>query len=205
VLYENLREKCLYSKLKNQGKEQDWWNYMHYVHANCRHDINQDCSKNGIESIGVDFSSIDTCVEESFIGDDHGKSVNQILDIENKDWNTNGPHIFPAIVINKVAYRGFLTPENIFQAICEGFKNAPKECKSVRHNEEVPTNGISIRTTIIVIAAILVCNLILLMLYRRYHKKEMQSEVKMAAHSAVSQYFAIRNSERELESQDLST
>jgi len=172
---------------------------MYYVHANCRQDINRDCSKRGIESLDINFEEIEECVNDSFFGSDHTIAKNSMLQREKEDWKNNGPHFFPAIIINNVTYRGFLTPDNIFQAICEGFKKHPKECKSIMDANSHTGNGISLRTMVFIVAAILACNLILLLLYRRYYKKEMQSEVKMAAHSAVSQYFAIKNSEREME------
>jgi len=35
VLDEDLREYCLHKKVKAEGKEYKWWDYMSYINANC--------------------------------------------------------------------------------------------------------------------------------------------------------------------------
>mmetsp|Transcript_20067 Transcript_20067/g.22395 ORF Transcript_20067/g.22395 Transcript_20067/m.22395 type:complete len:161 (-) Transcript_20067:8-490(-) len=151
-----------------------------------------------MKKIGTDYSEIMECVNDSFDQDDHVNSDNRLLAKETTDWKNHGPHFFPAVIINNVTYRGFLTPDNVFQAICEGFQKHPSECKSISDGETHQIiNGISTKVLVIIVVGILLCNLILLYLYRRYYKKELQNEVRTAAHSAVSQYFAIQNNDRE--------
>jgi len=98
-----------------------------------------------MNKIGVDFDEISDCVNESFYTEDHKTSDNVILAKEFEERTNNGPHFFPAIVINNITYRGFLTPDNIFQAICEGFKKHPEECKSIEDNQKYITKGMSVK------------------------------------------------------------
>lgn len=101
------------------------------------------------------------------------------------------------MIINNVTYRGFLSSANVHEAICQGFKKTPKECRDVVTSHGQAPNGISTEMMILIVIGILACNLVLLILYRRYYKQEMQNDVRMAAHSAVSQYFAIQNNDKE--------
>jgi len=124
-------------------REQDWWTYVHDVHRNCRLDITKDCSRNSMNKIGIDFDEIFECVNESFDNQDHTISDNRILAKEFEDRSKNGPHFFPAMIINNITYRGFLTPDNVFQAICEGFKKHPEECKSIEDSQAHIVKGIN--------------------------------------------------------------
>lgn len=47
VIMEDLREKCLWMKLKAEGNEEKWWQYMQYVHRLCYEEVNEECSKKG--------------------------------------------------------------------------------------------------------------------------------------------------------------
>jgi hypothetical protein len=63
-----------------------------------------------MKQIGQDYTQIQDCVNRSFKGSDHTKADNDILSKENEYWKSNGPHFFPAVVINNVTYRGYLNP-----------------------------------------------------------------------------------------------
>ncbi len=67
ILLEDLRQKCLYDNLENEGKTELWWDYMKYVHRMCYEEINENCSKLGHKSINRKFEETMKCVSESFI------------------------------------------------------------------------------------------------------------------------------------------
>ena len=64
------------------------------------------------------------------MGDDYSKVGNSILFKEQKEWNANGSHLYPAIVINGKTLRGHLTPNNVFEALCAAFKSEPTACRT---------------------------------------------------------------------------
>lgn len=123
-------------------KEKDWWAYIQYVHEVCPDGIDRACSRQGMEDIGVDFEDIEECVENSFSGGSRANAENKILAKEAKEWKNNGPSFHPAVVINNEAYRGYLSADNVFEAICQGFKKHPAECKGVVGDSQ-DYNGIS--------------------------------------------------------------
>ena len=45
-----------------------------------------------------------------------------------ENWNKHGTHLYPSVVINDVTFRGQMNPDNVFEAICAGFKELPYGC-----------------------------------------------------------------------------
>jgi len=43
-------------------------------------------------------------------------------------WITFGHHFYPSVVINNVTFRGEVSPDNVFEAICSEFKVLPRSC-----------------------------------------------------------------------------
>ena len=46
-----------------------------------------------------------------------------------KKWLTYGTHMYPSVMINNSTFRGQVTPDNVFEAICSGFSEIPKPCE----------------------------------------------------------------------------
>jgi hypothetical protein len=99
-----------------------------------------------MDKLGLPYDEVMKCVNNSFKGGNHTRVDNDIFKEENEYWKSYGPHFFPAIIINNVTYRGFLNPEHVFEAICEGFETAPSECKSDSKNTINIIEGLSITT-----------------------------------------------------------
>jgi len=61
IMREDLREKCL-----AENDQQEWWDYMWYVHAMCGSNIDKPCSTKGHKFGGLDMKKTDKCVKNSF-------------------------------------------------------------------------------------------------------------------------------------------
>lgn len=195
ILEEDLRQKCLYKKLTmNKYKKEDlFWDYIEIVLTNCYNGINEDCSKQAHTELELDFKVTQACVNKSFSNNkDRSNSKNSLFDEEIEYEKNYGPHFFPAAVINNVTYRGILEPENFFSAICEGFKDKPKECKSSTSSTTI-IEGINTFTLLMIIFALVIINIGIIICYKRYAKKEMDDKIDMHINSAVSQYFALQD------------
>lgn len=102
------------------------------------------------------------------------------------EWVLRGPHFIPAVVINKIAYRGTLDPENVFNAICEGFKDPQPECYGATPTGiNKPVNLIWFGIAII---AIITLNLVVLCLCKRCSTRDM----KLNVNSAIQEYMSLR-------------
>lgn len=55
IVLEDLRQKCLYKKQHKKGTTTVWFDYIQRVHETCYAVINQDCSQNAHEHLGINW------------------------------------------------------------------------------------------------------------------------------------------------------
>ena len=90
-----------------EGKPDEWWQYMKYVHRMCYEEITDNCSKLGHKSINRNFDETMKCVKDSFttingVEPNMQKDDNSILKEEAEKWKALGSAYWPAIVINEL-------------------------------------------------------------------------------------------------------
>lgn len=95
------------------------------------------------------------------------------------------------MTINKITYRGDITPANILEAVCAGLYSKPSVCLDFYQEENItiPVKEESIITAellIIVMVSLLVVNFALIYAYRRCAKREMEQDIGFQVSSAVS-------------------
>ena len=129
IIMENLRQHCIHKLLKNRKKAEKFFEYIAFIHKKCETRIDQKCSLEGIESIGMKYLDVEQCVEKTFVqsneGGDKYEGENLVLEQMIKEWQLLGTHLQPGIVINETPFRGQLNPYNVFEDICEAFTNMP--------------------------------------------------------------------------------
>ena len=183
IIYENLRQKCIH-----QINGDKWWDYISKAHKHCYTDFTEDCSRNIHQEIGIDWRATNQCVEDSFstTGDE-----NLMLEQDAIEWVLRGPHFVPAVVINKMTYRGTLDPENVFNSICESFKDPQDECQNARITYDPNGNGNSPSLVwfFIAIFFIIGVNVVILVLCRRCSNRDMKQNVN----SAIADYMKLRS------------
>ena len=144
----------------------------------------------------MNFSELEKCVEGTFEGDSMSLDDNSVLKDHANEWQLLGTHLSPAMVINNRTFRGRLTPDNVFEAICASFNHEPKQCRKWQEMEGIPiprgqSTGITQRTLFYLILILISVNVIIILAYRRYLNNEMQRDMKLQVSSAVSQYVAL--------------
>jgi len=77
------------------------------------------------------------------------------------------------LIINSKTFRGRLTPDNAFEAICAAFIREPAECRAWQEEMgiELPmavSDGINQKTLFFLIVALILVNVIIILVYRRY-------------------------------------
>uniref|UniRef100_A0A7S3MUI4 Vacuolar sorting receptor thioredoxin-like domain-containing protein n=1 Tax=Strombidium inclinatum TaxID=197538 RepID=A0A7S3MUI4_9SPIT len=202
VIMENLRQHCLFELLFNKESAEDFFKYIEYVHEKCGTRIDSKCSKEGVKSIKFSMTELNTCVDKSF-GWKEGQSRpdfstedNTVLADDLQQWRNYGTHLYPSVVINDETFRGQLNPYNVFEDICESFSVTPKPCKKWIEREGLMVgyredSGISGQVVAFIIGIMIVVNGLLIVLYRRCLKQEMEDDMKVQVNSAVSQYVAL--------------
>lgn len=104
--------------------------------------------------------------------------------------------MYPAVVINNRTYRGQLEDLAVFNALCAGFQNAPSMCQSTLGSYKpdfiaAEDDGIRGGVIVAIVTCLVLLNVVIVYCYRRYSRREMQSQMHMQIESAVSQYFAM--------------
>ena len=196
ILMEDLREHCLYTLLDKKNEQMKWWNYMKKVHSICYDSINEECSRLGHKDIGENYDDTMNCVKETFGGSDNiNEADNKLLAKMEREWKMYGTAYWPSIVVNNKTYRGDITPDNVFGALCAGFRNLPDACGGNGKKQTIVISsnneGISGNALIIVVILLVIVNLLLIVLYRRCTNKEFNDDMQLQVNSAVSQYFAL--------------
>lgn len=165
---------------------------------NCNSVINSYCSENAHKKLGLSWEKTNNCVKNSFSSDNWGdnKTTNSIIDEEIDYWKQYGSGIYPSIVINNRTYRGQLESLAVFNAICSGFASPPSMCLATLGSYQpdfLPESGEGIKGSVIVaiVFILIFLNMVIVYCYRRYARREMQSEMNVQIESAVSQYFAL--------------
>ena len=133
------------------------------------------------------------CVENSFSSDKpRYQSENDLFEAELAYRNKFGPSFFPGLVVNNKTYKGVLDPVNVFKAICAGFKNRPEECKGNTGPHEKPS-GITMPKLLLIIGGLVLLNICLILIYRRFSRRENKEVMKRQVNSAVSVYFELND------------
>lgn len=86
IIMEDLREICLHQILLKENNEQQWWEYMKYVHRMCYEEVNEDCSKMAHKQFNLNYTATEECVKKSFDGANFQKDDNSLLKAETADW-----------------------------------------------------------------------------------------------------------------------
>jgi len=108
-----------------------WFNYVINFLDSCK-TANQFagiCSYLQMKDLGINVEAVNECVDNSFVIKGDRSSDNKILAADREFANSVGVVLHPAVTVNNMTYRGDISGENIFRAICAGFLKMPDICK----------------------------------------------------------------------------
>lgn len=223
LLNEDLRQYCLYSLTKDFNIDQItnedsdslfgytvksllkskavpvqalYFEYLKRAHELFVDRITEDDSYKLMDNWGINIEKVQQCVNETFDGPNHSFDNNNVLEEHSRDWQKLGTHLYPSMVINGMTFRGRLTPDNVFEAICASFKREPRECHRFQRRHHIPlpniqSRSLTNRAVFMIIMGLFIVNLIIIFAYRKYLNKELDKDMKIQVSSAVSQYVAL--------------
>ena len=161
-----------------------------------------------MNDVGIKPKSINECVQGSFEGADHGMADNALLANEQRELIESGVFFYPSIIINRQLYRGDIEPSAVMVALCAGIakEHRPQHCNEYPFRPSNPGDdddddeedgGLSAWVIVLLVVLSLTTLILILYLYRRWIKREMNNEMRMQVSSAVSQYIALAESRQE--------
>jgi len=197
IVMEDLRISCIWKIAKRTDSRMKFFDYIQTAHEFCPDEkINESCHYMGLKKSNISREEVDSCVQETFVSkgkETYDKDDNTELKSSLEDWQSFGSHLYPAVSVNGIKFRGQVNPENVFEDICMGFTRMPHACRRFLKKEgiKVQDNGINSNQLVAVLFSVIVLNAILFLNYRNHLNKELSEERKLQVSSEVSKYVAL--------------
>ena len=172
VLLENIRQSCIY----NMFDLGTYWNYMETFTELCADPnnptFNLECSMNALRSSSLYDSSDDIteCMKEMTAN--QGK-----IEEDYNLFNVKRVYRTPELMINNVKYRGDWYAKYIFNTICAGFIENDAICGTPKPEEVKVEKNYGWRFIGYTVLALGVVMIVLLIGYRRYVNKSLESSL----------------------------
>lgn len=211
VLEENVRQLCIHKLTKVRMRQpsghdyksapvveyaREFWDYIERLPERCSLDVEDEetrfgrkCSLALMKEVGIDVDKVEMCA------DDEGENLLQ-HERENQAWSPR------ALRINGWRYSGLLDADLVTRAICSGFTKQPNECSDLvtERDPTVPfvpqTDGVSFGTLIRWLFITCCVAFVVLLLYKRYLKKEMRitlrEEVMLEVQAQMGEYSKLQ-------------
>jgi hypothetical protein len=209
IVYEAIKQKCIYNYAYDNGLERDYWNYIYNFYTNCLNttqpEFTRECSATTIKLMRLPEDVINKCVHDSFIAkDDYERKAedfelraeNTLLNADNQSRITYLLSYIPSITINGRTFWGSWRAENLFEALCAGFKKKPEVCFSegafTRH-KRLGWFGL-----IIIILLIIAVNLVIFYFCKNYIRRKIverieSTDINHKINTVVTSYLALRD------------
>ncbi len=214
ILKENLRQKCIYNYAYNvyQNSTDMYWEYMKNFYDNCLKPpkgeifFSDNCALTQIVKTQIDPDQITKCIYNSFGLEPRqdGKEdeflttkANTLLYNDNDEKEKHNLWLTPSLLINKRTFWGSWTGEYIFEAICASFKNKPEVCYDEGAFFKAKQTGLSFGIVIFLIILIIVFNLIIFLICRKFIKRKItdkieQTDIDLKINTVVTSYLALK-------------
>lgn len=195
IVIENLRQICLYNYLTGQKKVNLWWDYIKGFKECTGNNFNTKCSDNSLKLIGIKTSIIQECIDNSVLGPDIKINDNSLLRLEREAMLARGIFFYPSLIINNQTFRGDLESVEVMTALCAGFKDQPSYCleyfDDISDKNTVEDGRINPKTVALIIIFSLIIFVVILILYRKWLRRDTSERMKREITKAVSQYIAL--------------
>lgn len=217
VLEENVRQLCIHERTKvpRQSNEivtmagafgakpeysKEFWNYIVRFLDECPLEakdptkrFGETCSLKVMREVGIQTDPIVQCALTT-------KDEKLLHERDNPAWSPR------ALRINGWRYSGIMSAELVVQAVCSGFINQPRECKRLlddqgtrdyfAHQLRMVKKGVTFGEMVTVLLVTALLGFFLMILYKRYLRKEMQNslreEVMLEVQAQMGEYAQLK-------------
>jgi hypothetical protein len=205
---EDIRQKCMwtiaYSKDDENNKDQ-YWKYMSGFYDKCINTTTPNfvytCSSDVSESINVPYSHVERCMVQSFKLDKYSELVytnnNTLLEDDYEVRKKYEIRVFPTIMVNNKTIHSSWSAEDLFEAICSGFKNKPDVCFQ-NYNDYGDNNDLSFGFILFLIIIVIALNVGIVYVCKNYisqriHERVDNVDINSRINNVVSSYLALRD------------
>jgi hypothetical protein len=209
IVKENIRQACIFRYARDQNKPEIYTTYMTNFFNKCLDkpdpDFSEECASLITQQIPeITDNAINVCINNSFkplstwvSGDKNLYMENTILDQENKDRNDYLVSFLPTILINGRNFWGSWRADNVFEAICAGFKKKPEVCYdegAFKRDSSMGWFGISM-----IVILIIAVNAVVFYFCKNYIRRKIverieSTDINHKINTVVTSYLALRDS-----------
>ena len=214
ILLESLRQKCMYTLSLKSKKIKYYFDYLDKFYKNCLSvptpRFNDRCSKQNLDLMGFGIDFLDECVADSF-------GVKTLLsssffDNENYIFKDDYAEIlkykltsFPAVVVDDQPIEGIIKENKIAMALCSAVEVKPSFCSFLSGN--VIENNSKRNWTIFLIVVIVIVNLFLFVIFKKYIKKQVGEKINVnmievdgRVNNILTNFFQFRKQDNDYQS-----
>ena len=215
VVYEGLRQICIWNLGENMGNKQKlWWDYVDRYGSCLKKSIatsslhEMDCFDQIKSEVGIDSATeqkIKDCVHNSFAGGKESYEVdNTLLQSHSNPRQYSGLYLAPAFFINQNLVKEELNPNLVVNAICDSLMKKPEFCdQALRNNLNwTPKQKVGWKTGLILLGIFFGVGIIVLLVFiiclRRAMQDRIQTEINHDIRNHVTDYMRFKNSSSSL-------
>jgi len=164
--------------------------------------FNKTCAELAVTYSSLDNTKVVDCIQKSFDKyDSYQMTPNSLLHEDLQLKKTLGVFLSPAIVINnRTSYRGTPTGSNVLESVCAGMLKKPDVCyeqSDFRRPNPEASKGMSWGTIFLILSIILVANLAVYLVCRRYISKKIMerletTDINHRINTVVTSYLALK-------------
>jgi hypothetical protein len=208
IVRENLNQKCIYNYAYKVKNNKDlYWNYMDEFYQQCLNitepKLDAECSAIVQKKVGLPNADINKCVGDSWISDPNiidlenkpNYALNFLLEEDNQSRRVYSISFLPAITINGRNFFGTWSGENVFEAICAGFKKKPEVCYT---EGAFRKDGLGFFSIFFIVILIIAVNVIIFYFCKNYIKSKIierieSTDINHKINTVVTSYLALRD------------
>lgn len=126
MLAESIRQLCI-GRISSRA----YFQYMALLLRACSATFSAECSASTMQRVGLTFSQVQACVEESFTPGDEATRNNTALLAHRQRAKTLGLRKFPAIAVDGEVYRGTLSKFDLLLSLCSALGDNSDDCRDL--------------------------------------------------------------------------
>ena len=222
ILKQNLFQKCIYKFAYGKWNETVtdigdsrtiFWNYIDAFYDNCignntmAKEFNEACTARTLHQLNINTADVYACIFSSFgfhssfpdsnIETSFTITPNKIFEADKEIIKSHKVRLIPTILINNRTFWGNWNGENVFEAICAGFRTKPQVCYDEGGFSKEVNTGMSNTTLAIIIILVISVNIVIFILCRKYIKKKISdkvedTEINLKINTVVTSYLALK-------------
>jgi hypothetical protein len=208
IVSENLRQKCIFQYAEKNDMNV-YWKYMNSFYTKClskaEPDFSEECGAIVLTDQSIKDDAVNKCIKESWKPSQRVWNAekpelyaeNSVFEDENNKRNMNLISYLPSILVNGRNFYGSWRADNVFEAICAGFKKKPDICYI--EGAFSKASGLGWFGITMIVLLIIAVNAVVFYFCKNYIRRKIverieSTDINHKINTVVTSYLALRDS-----------